>query len=155
MSAYWGEWRKTIVNFIFLLIVFCPSLVLAHKITLLAYEEKNTVYCESFYEDGRPVVDAGLKVTNDDGVVLLSGKTDSQGLFQFPRQGFGNLHLTLKSHLGHSSSIIFNGQTVNQTALSDQAYSKPELSKILIGIFTIFGLFGITAYLMSKKNSSD
>nr|MBF0222691.1 hypothetical protein [Desulfobulbaceae bacterium] len=150
-----GTWGKTAARCICLVFLLCPAVAFAHKITFIAYQEKNSIFCESFYEDGRPVADGSIKVLTNEGVVILTGKTDLHGMFQFPYQGVGDLQLTLQSHMGHSTSIVFNGQTKNQTTLSDQAYSKPKLSKIVVGICIIFGLFGITAYLMSQKNSND
>ena len=148
-----GNKNKIIVNLVALLIILLPSFALAHNVSILAYEEQGRVYCESFYQDGKPVTEGDYTVKTKDGTIIVAGKTSSNGLFQFPYQGGEALTITLKTLMGHSNSIVFDGQSKRETTVAGQVYSKPGLSKVLLGICVIFILFGVVAYLMSKKSA--
>ena len=143
--------KELIVSLVFVLSGLFPSLVLAHSITLTAYAEKDIVYCESFFQDGKPVVDGTLTVAAPDGTIITEGRTNLHGFFQFASPGANDLHITLKTLMGHSNSIVFNGQDQRESTLVKHGAAKSSLFKMLLGVCSIFSLFGIVAYLMSKK----
>lgn len=90
-----------------LLMVFCPTWAFAHKVTVSAYVEDGTIYCESFFDDGRPVINGRVEVTTLDGVGVVKGQTDQNGLFHFDYSVTGGLAISVTTMLGHKDSIIF------------------------------------------------
>ena len=97
---------KLIIIHIFFLLVL-PSISLAHKIYLLAYEDSGTIYCESSFSDGRPVVNAKISVKNFTGELIAQGKTNQQGLFEFsPTTNQDNLEISIDTMMGHKASTV-------------------------------------------------
>ena len=147
---------KLVVAIAGVLIILIPSIVLAHKVSILAYEEENIVYCESFYQDGKPVVDGSFTVKSHAGDFITNGKTDPHGLFQFPYPGHTDFQITLDTLMGHRNSIRFNKEAKKETSLLGEGlgrrvFPKMDPVKLFLGISAIFSLFGISAYLLSKQ----
>jgi nickel transport protein len=55
----------------------------AHSVILWAYVEKGKVYVEAFTQDGSKIKSAKLVVVGKSGKILLEGKTDAEGKFNF------------------------------------------------------------------------
>ncbi|MGQ9669195.1 carboxypeptidase regulatory-like domain-containing protein [Desulfosoma sp.] len=74
----------------------------AHKVNLFAYAEGGTVYVESYFPDGSPVVQGNLRVTDAKGTPVFEGKTDAQGKAQFavPAEK-SDLTIELNASMGH------------------------------------------------------
>ncbi len=69
---------------IFLIPALCrPSL--AHKIRIFAWQDGDNIVTESKFSGGRPAQNATVSVIElQTGQTLLSGTTDTEGLFSFP-----------------------------------------------------------------------
>jgi nickel transport protein len=69
---------------IFLIPALCrPSL--AHKVRIFAWQDGNNIVTESKFSGGRPAQNATVSVIDlQNGQRLLSGTTDTEGLFSFP-----------------------------------------------------------------------
>ena len=81
------------------------SSALAHKVNVYAYVEGGTVYVESYFPDGSPVSQAAVKVYDASEKVVVQGKTDKEGLFQFPLPAdAGDLKIEVNASLGHKAS---------------------------------------------------
>lgn len=78
----------------------------AHKVSLFAYVEGNTVYTESYFPDGRKVEGGTVEVLDASGKKILEGKTDSQGLFNFPLPKKEDLTILLDATMGHKNSFV-------------------------------------------------
>jgi nickel transport protein len=83
-----------------------PTAALAHKVTIFAYLEGNTVYSESYFSDGKPVIAGTVTVADDQGKELLHGATDASGHYNFPLPGKTDLRLTLDASMGHKAIFI-------------------------------------------------
>ncbi|MDR3090120.1 MAG: carboxypeptidase regulatory-like domain-containing protein [Desulfobulbaceae bacterium] len=99
---------KRIVRFCLLaLFVACcwpPTAALAHKVTIFAYTEGDTVYSESYFSDGDPVLGGLVTVADAQGKQVLSGKTDQDGHFHFPMPTpKSDLVLSLDASMGHKA----------------------------------------------------
>jgi nickel transport protein len=99
-------------NYLFQLVVlilalmFTGSAAWAHKVNIFAYVDAGTVYTESYFPDGRPVINGTIEVSTEKGTVVLEGKTDDHGLFSFPLTKKQTLTLTIKATMGHTNSFI-------------------------------------------------
>jgi len=98
--------RLTRTLFIILLGCCLPTVALAHKVTIFAYIEGNTVYSESYFSDGKPAIAGTVTVADDQGKELLRGTTDANGHYNFPLPAKTDLHLTLDASMGHKATFI-------------------------------------------------
>lgn len=83
-----------------------PAAVLAHKVNIFAYVEGGIVYAEGYFPDGRPVENGKLLVYDSDGQLLLEGRTDRAGLFQFPVPKATDLKLVIEASMGHKNQYL-------------------------------------------------
>lgn len=90
-----------------LALMFSGSAAWAHKVNIFAYVDEGTVYTESYFPDGRPVINGIIEVRTEKGTVVLEGKTDDLGLFSFAlTKNKRPLTITIKASMGHTSSFI-------------------------------------------------
>ena len=88
------------------LLLIAPCLVLAHKVNIFAYVEGQTVYTESYFPDGRPVAGGTIEVRDRNETILLAGKTDEKGLFNFPLAKKEDLTIVINAGMGHRNSYL-------------------------------------------------
>ena len=74
---------------------------LAHKVTIFAWVEGNTVHTQSKFSGGKPAKQATVVVYDDQGTQLLEGKTDEKGVFSFAVPQRTALIVALKASMGH------------------------------------------------------
>lgn len=96
--------RKTIVPV--MLVLLTASLAWAHKVNVFAYVEGGTVYTESYFPDGRPVIGGVIEVLDTAKNIVLEGTTDEQGLFSFPLTTKGDLTIVINATMGHKNSFL-------------------------------------------------
>ncbi len=78
----------------------------AHKVNIFAYIDGSTVYTESYFSDGRAVIEGKIEVADEAKQLLLRGTTDKQGFFTFPLPANkGPLTIVLDAGLGHKNSF--------------------------------------------------
>lgn len=93
---------------IILTILACCTILLimagsahAHKVNVFAYAENGTIYTESYFPDGKPVVDGTVEVYGEAKTKLLDGKTDAEGKFSFPIPKKEDLTIVINASMGH------------------------------------------------------
>lgn len=92
-----------------ILLVFCTVLpALAHKINVFAFAEKGQIMTESYFADGRPVKQSRVRVYDSSEALLLEGKTDDQGLFNFPIPKVDTLTIEVREILGHRNTYTLS-----------------------------------------------
>lgn len=186
-------------------IVFAATLCLsavshAHKVNLFAYVDGNSVVTDSGYTRSKRVHDGTIEVYDvATGDMLLSGKTDANGKFDFKipdaaRAGKMNLQILLKAGTGHQAewtveyaeygaakgpfapdgpghghkavatpqgsansaeveAIVRRELAPVKQMLADMNQSGPGVTEIVGGIGYIIGLFGLAAYMKSRRPS--
>ncbi len=87
--------------FIILFISVTGSEALAHKVNIFAYIEGDTVFTESYFNDGRKCVDSKIEVFDSAGDKLLEGRTNNTGEFSFKVPMKTDLRLVLTASMGH------------------------------------------------------
>ena len=83
-----------------------PVAASAHKVNLFAYAEGKTVYTESYYPDGKPVVAGKILVYDSGHNLLLEGATNAEGLFSFPVPKVDDLTIVIEAGMGHRNEFL-------------------------------------------------
>ena len=78
----------------------------AHKVNIFAYVENNTVFTESYFNDGKKCIHATVTVLDKQGTKLLEGKTDKDGIFSFQVPQRTDLHIVLTASMGHRAEYV-------------------------------------------------
>ena len=76
--------------------------------SLFAYSEGGKVYTESYFPDGSPVKGGVIKVYDSSGKLILKGKTDNDGLFNFKIPVVDDLKIVLEASMGHRAEFLLN-----------------------------------------------
>jgi len=97
--GFHGIWLNLI--FVILFIFATGSEALAHKVNVFAYVEGDTVFTESYFNDGRKCVDSKIEVFDSAGNRLLEGKTNKAGEFSFKVPIKTDLRIVLTASMGH------------------------------------------------------
>jgi len=92
-----------------LLILFTASLsvisinipALAHKVTIFAWVEGDTIFTESKFSGGKRAINAQVLVFDRQGKQLLEGKTNDKGEFSFKIPKVADLRIVLNAGMGH------------------------------------------------------
>lgn len=84
-----------------LLVLLSAVPALAHKVNLFAYLERGTVLCESYFPDGKPVIEGKVLVYDGGKQLLLEGRTDQQGRFSFAVPKVDDLEIVIEAGMGH------------------------------------------------------
>jgi nickel transport protein len=86
-----------------LLVLLLPIRALAHKVTVFAWVEGDTVHTESKFSGGRVAKNARIEVYDAAGAKLLEGRTDDQGRFAFKPPRPEALRIVLIGGTGHQN----------------------------------------------------
>jgi len=96
------------------------SFALAHKVNLFAYAEDGMVYTESYFSDGRKVVNSTIEVFDaKNNRLLLTGKTDNNGEFSFGIPQAIGLRIVLTASMGHKNEYLLSQDEV-RVGLSEE-----------------------------------
>lgn len=93
---------------------------LAHSIALWAEVRDNRVWVEAYDTEGNGIREARVLVKDPDGKLLLEGKTDAKGKFDFAPPNKNEMHLELILDEHHKSKA-----TVRAEDLKDVVLEKP------------------------------
>ncbi len=108
-----------------LFLFFIPVLLLAllpagpasaHKVTVFAWVEGDTIYGETKFSGGRPAMDADIVVTGPEGNRLLTTRTDDQGEFSFKIPQKTELKIQLKAGAGHQGDWTIRAEEIGAAA---------------------------------------
>jgi nickel transport protein len=109
-----------ILIFIFLIIIIMDVSAFAHKVNIFAYMERDKVYTESYFNDGKKCVDSKIEVFDNQGNILLEGLTDEEGMFSFeiPSEDVidEDLKVILTASMGHRAEYIIRADELRDVA---------------------------------------
>lgn len=111
------------------LLIFLSSTVLAHKVNLFAYAEDGMVYTESYFSDGKKVMNSTVEVFDvKKNKLLLTGKTDNNGEFSFRIPQATALRIVLTASMGHKNDYLLSEDEVRDALgmVSASEKSLPE-----------------------------
>jgi len=110
-------------------LILLPSATLAHKVNLFAYAEDGMVYTESYFSDGRKVMNSTVEVFDaKKNKLLLTGKTDKNGEFSFKIPQATGLRIVLTASMGHKNDCLLSEDEVRDALgmVSASEKSLPE-----------------------------
>ena len=90
-----------IMTFVMGMICIPVNRVHAHKLSVFAWVEDNTVHVESKFSSGRKPKAAPIEIQDGNGNLILAGTTDSSGQFSFKVPQKTTLKIILKDGMGH------------------------------------------------------
>ncbi len=109
--------RNFVLTLLSLLFLFStPSL--AHKISAFVDVEDGNVSIVSYFSDGTPAKNAKVTVYDSKGNVVLTGRTNKEGEFDFKIKKSGKYKAVVLAELGHRAVVDF---TVGTPAGSSQS----------------------------------
>ena len=139
--------KKGVISLIILvvLLTFFGGVCFAHKITTFAYVDENGVInTETYFSGGVKAKGAKVMVYDSStGKLLLQGKTDDKGRFNFKPPALTDLKIVVEAELGHRAVAFvkkkdferfFNREEETKAKLasvSSIGISERELSQIL------------------------
>ena len=142
---------KAIINTALVFIAICLSShhLFAHKVTLFAWMENGMIVTESYFADGKMVQNGSISVFDSKETLLVTGQTDSDGIFSFPVPAQDDLTIILDASAGHLASFKLGREELGGHP-SNRKNGVPII-KVFAGIACIFGLMGIAMYVYSRK----
>ncbi|MDL1979868.1 MAG: hypothetical protein LWX02_00055 [Deltaproteobacteria bacterium] len=117
--------QRFVLLFFFLIIfvVFYDIPAFAHKVSIFAWVEGDTVYTQSKFSKGKRAKNSSVIVFDLEGNKLLEGKTDDNGEFSFKIPKQTALKVVLKASMGHMAEWTIPVEEINPEAVSNN--SKP------------------------------
>jgi len=96
-----------------ILALLIGSNALAHKVNVFAYAEDGMVHTESYFSDGRKVMDSTVEVFDaQNNKLLLTGRTDKNGEFSFKIPQATGLRIVLTASMGHKNEYFLSEDEV-------------------------------------------
>jgi len=141
-----GHTRKMMISGTACLILFSFLAVdsaFAHKVTIFAWVEGDTVYTESKFSGGRKAKNAPVEVYDARGNKLLEGKTDNNGEFFFKAPRKTELKIVLLAGMGHKAEWTIpieefegnNFEYTEKTVPREPTTTKPGKIKKSVPVF--------------------
>ena len=90
--------------FLIIFIIFSAIPAFAHKVSIFAWVEGDTVYTQSKFSRGNKAKNSSVIVFDLDENKLLEGKTDDKGRFAFKIPQKTALKIVLKASMGHMAT---------------------------------------------------
>ena len=201
MSSNHKRFIFSMLTVVALLLPILQSQAYAHRVTVFAWVEDNTVFTQSKFGAGAKVNNGKIIVFDQTGKELLNGHTDSNGEFSFPIPVQSELKVVLDATMGHRAEWIIPLSEIREeesvqnipdptTTVKAQLATKPietqsnteqleaviekvlerklkpishllaelnqtgpSLHDIVAGLGYIAGLFGIAAWVHSRKKN--
>ncbi len=100
--------------------------VYAHKITTFAYVEDGIVHTETYFSGGTKAKHAKVEVYDaKTGKLLLTGKTDKQGEFDFKPPLITDLKIVVDAEMGHRAIALVKASDLKEGGVGEEVSSKP------------------------------
>lgn len=124
--------RQTQLIISMVILILCVSLpAAAHKVSVFAWVEGETVHTESKFSGGKKVKDGKIEVFDHRDQKVLDGVTDAHGYFAFPvNRSAKTLKVVLTAGMGHSNHWKITAQELGyeETDPPVQAAPPPQAS---------------------------
>jgi nickel transport protein len=99
-------------------LVFSNVPAWAHRVTIFAWVEGDTVYTQSKFSGGRKAKGATVVVYDKEGNQLLDGRTDEKGQFSFKVPQKTEVKVALKASMGHLAEWTIPAEEIMGAAAS-------------------------------------
>jgi nickel transport protein len=101
--------------------LLCASPALAHKASVFAWVEGNTIQTQSKFSGGRYVNNGLIEVYDPAGNKLLEGRTDERGRFGFPIPQRSDLKIVLSAGSGHGNHWTVRATEIGSAQPSEKS----------------------------------
>jgi nickel transport protein len=126
---------KKILIIHFLLIIIILFQVFdahAHRVTIFAWVDGDTVHTQSKFSGGKMVKNGEVNVFDPEGNLLLKGNTDENGEFSFKVPGKTSLKIQLQAGMGHQGEWMLRAEEIgelqeNNYLVSDQPQDSNDI----------------------------
>ncbi len=146
--------------FLFILLTtFSVTPALAHKVTIFAWVEGDTVHTQSKFSGGKKAKGAPVTVFDTEGNKLIEGKTDKNGEFSFKIPKKSGLKVVLHAAMGHAAEWIIPVEEIvpalKSSAPSSDVKTRPETISGLTDVNTAGELLVSTSSGLTKQEIKD
>jgi len=148
--------------FLFILLTtFSVTPALAHKVTIFAWVEGDTVHTQSKFSGGKKAKGAPVTVFDTEGNKLIEGKTNKNGEFSFKIPKKSGLKVVLHAAMGHAAEWIIPVEEITtvpalkSSAPSSDVKTKPETMSDLTDVNTAGELLVSTSSGITKQEIKD
>ncbi|WP_319406775.1 hypothetical protein [uncultured Desulfosarcina sp.] len=91
-----------------------PPAAHAHKVTVFAWAEGDRIFTESKFSGGKMVKAGKIDVFDASGNLLLEGRTDDNGAFDFKAPAITDLKIVLTAGMGHQNSWLLSAAELGE-----------------------------------------
>jgi len=121
MKNVHGSVSATLIGIFLGALVSMSAPALAHKVTIFAWVEGDTVFTQSKFSGGRRATRAKVAVFDRAGTQLLEGKTDGKGEFSFKIPTLTDLRIVLDAGAGHRAEWTITESEIRQAGYQEEA----------------------------------
>ena len=109
--------NRILLPVLVLMVLLTGSPALAHRVSIFAWVQGDTVHTQSKFMGGKRPDQALIEVFDEAGNLLLKGKTDAQGLFSFQAPQISDLQIVLTAGMGHRAVWALSREDFQETAV--------------------------------------
>lgn len=145
---------KKIFAIVFIASVFLSALsssAYAHKVTVFAYVEDDTVFTESFFPDGKRVQGGKIEAYDENNKLLLNGVTNKEGQFNFDLPASNSIKIILDASMGHKDDFTLQLKGSAKEKDFVEKATRVPLKEIMYGLVFIFGIAVIAQVFLKAK----
>ncbi len=102
-----------------------PALSFAHRVTVFAWVDGDTVYTQSRFSGGKAVKNGDITVFDVQGRQLLTGKTDASGEFSFKLPVRTGLRVVLNAGMGHGNEWTLSADDLGPPSDKEKEENPP------------------------------
>ena len=129
-GSTWRSPRSVCLFFLVLIFALSAAPVSAHKVTIFAWVEGDTVHTRSKFSGGKRAKNSTVVVYDKEGNLLLEGKTNDQGEFSFKVPKKTGFKVALKASMGHLAEWTIPASDLTAVGVTTEAGTeKPDASK--------------------------
>lgn len=119
---------KKLILFVFSFLFILSAQSFAHKISAFVDVEDGNVSLVSYFSDGTPAKNAKVTVYDSKGNVVLTGRTNKEGEFDFKIKKGGKYRAVVLAELGHRAEVDFTvGAPTTTSENTAEENSKSEM----------------------------
>jgi nickel transport protein len=104
----------------------------AHKVTVFAWAEGDRVFTESKFSGGKEVQSGKVEVFDGSGNLLLEGRTDDHGAFDFKAPAITDLKIVLTAGMGHQNSWLLSAAELGEGEPTPVATPEPQSEPVVL-----------------------
>ena len=105
--------------------ILSSQTAMAHKVTVFAWVEGDTVLGEAKFSGGRKAQNSDIIVQDMNGKELLRTKTDTNGEFSFPVPAKTAMRIELIAGMGHKAEWTIPLEDIDETAAAQESAPAP------------------------------